>query len=106
METSSSSAGMLPILVGGLAGHIFWSGSGRFVGGCAGFVRLNRAERRYSGGCVGRVYELGERRFVGGCAGFAWRDAYHTQPRGRVDRRTHREVPTRWGEEALAAAGA
>ncbi len=105
MEAYSSSVDLLPVVVGGLVGHIFPPGDGRFVGGCAGFVRLD-AGRRYVGGCVGHVSQPGTRRFVGGCAGFVGTDAYHTPSSTRVRDRAHRELPTSWGEDALEAAPA
>ena len=78
MEAYSPSLHTLPVAVGGLVGHIFPPGDGRFVGGCTGFVRLDKAERVYVGGLAGHVFHPGLRRFVGGCVGFA--GLPHTTP--------------------------
>jgi hypothetical protein len=69
MEAYSSFAEVLPVAVGGLAGHVFPAEDGRFVGGCLRFVRLDKSRRRYVGGCVGHVVAIERRRFVGGCVG-------------------------------------
>jgi len=106
MEAYSSSVDVLPIVVGGVVGRIPPPGDGRFVGGCVGFVRLNGAERRSVGGCVGHVFQPGPQRFLGGCVGFVGVDTHSAQVDGRAHKRAHREVPTRWGEEALEAAPA
>jgi len=105
MEVYSSSVDMLPVAVGGLAGHIFPPGNGRFVGGCTGFVRLDEAGHRHVGGCVGRIVQVELGPFLGGCVGFARPGIYHAERRGRPHGR-HHEALAKWGEEALEAAPA
>jgi hypothetical protein len=103
MEPYSSSTKTLPVAVGGLAGHIFPPGDGRFVGGCTGFVRLGSAERRYVGGCVGHVAGLGRRQFVGGCAGYREPGAYLALSGGRMHGQADRQDLSR-RDAALEAA--
>jgi len=100
MEAHSSSFAM-PVAVGGLAGHVFPPGDGRFVGGCVGFVKLNYAERRHVGGCVGNVSLPGDGRFVGGCVGLIPSGAYLAQPGSHPHARAHRELRVTWREGAL-----
>jgi len=106
MEAYSSSVDMLPVAVGGLVGHIFRPGEGRFVGGCTGFARIDGAEHRHVGGCVGRIVQLELGRFLGGCVGFAGPGAYHAERRRQLRDRAHHEALAKWGEEALEAAPA
>jgi hypothetical protein len=106
MEAYRPSVGMLPVAVGGLAGHVFPPAGGRFVGGCAGFARLVELKDPFVGGCVGHASLPVDRRFVGGCAGFARLAAHHAKPRSDRDDRAIRETSTRWSEEALEASPA
>jgi len=106
MEAYSPSLHTLPVAVGGLVGHIFSPGDGRFVGGCTGVVRLDKAERVDIGGLAGHVFHPGPRRFVGGCVGFAGLAPHHAQPASRLHDRAHRRAHARWGEEALEGAPA
>jgi hypothetical protein len=104
MEAYSPPVDMLPIAVGGLAGHIFPPGAGRFVGGCAGFARLAEADRRCVGGSLGHVSQPGPRRFVGGCAGFVQLGTFHAT--SRLESHVRRTPRITWDEEALEGAPA
>jgi hypothetical protein len=105
-EANSSSRTMLPVAVGGLAGHVFPAADGQFVGGCVGSVRRNEAEHRFVGGCVGHVYQLEHLRFVGGCAGSVHIGEFRGQPVSRPHGRAHREARVMWGEQSLEGATA
>jgi hypothetical protein len=106
MEAYLHSVDMLPVAVGGLAGHTFPPGDGRFVGGCTGFVRHEKGEHRYVSGCVGRIGQPEFQRFVGGCAGFAGLRAFQVARRSQVHDRAGHEARAKWGDEALEAAPA
>lgn len=105
MEAYPSSVLVLPIDVGGVVGRITAPGAGRFIGGCAGWIRLSQAQLRPVGGCVGQVSQPGPRRFVGGCAGVVQATTSHAQRSGRLSTRAHRESRILWGEEALGEVG-
>jgi hypothetical protein len=106
MEANSSSRPMLPVAVGGLAGHIFPAAAGQFVGGCVGFVRRNEAEHRSVGGCVGHSYQFEHLRFVGGCAGSIHIGEFSGQPVSRPRSRAHREARVASAEQSLQGAAA
>jgi hypothetical protein len=97
---------MLPVAVGGLAGHAFPAAAGQFVGGWVGFVRRNQAEGRFVGGCVGHVYQLEHLRFVGGSAGSVHIGEFHGQAVSRRRSRAHREARVASAQQSLQGAAA